>query len=278
MEQPTIGRRGALGVVAAATLLATRGMATPASPADGLRTYMLMRGALDERLVIGCVSGTYYAVIDDALTPLFGVVSATFARYKPRPGGGYAAASVESAYFTDLATGAALTDFANPLTGATVAVPAGGNPAAAIAILPDLTLQVAKLPPGVAFDHRIGAPETRGDDVWLTEVTRTSGKAPGAARAFHYSESTTLHARASDLARPGVRRVPTETAFTNVVSWRPWLQMGDRPGHLMAIGAGTYGASLDTLPLAWLAATRARRPELLADPAAALEPVWRTLA
>ncbi len=239
-----------------------------------LKTYMLMRGALDDRLVIGCVSGLYYGVVDAEITPLFGVVSATFARYRPMASGGYAAVNAEYAFFTDPASGRAMERFRNPYTGETVAVPGGGVAPAKLTILPDLRLQLGQAIPGVQFDHRVGPVETRGDDVWITEVTRTSLARPGQAKPFRYSESTTLHARRSELDAPGAMRVRCETSFTNVVSWRPWLNMGDRPGHLMAIGAGRYGTRIADLPPAWIDATRARHSELLADPAAVLAPLW----
>ena len=45
----------------------------------------------------------------------------------------------------------------------------------------------------------------------------------------------------------------------------------------MAVGAGRYGAEMDELPAEWLVATRAKRPEMIADPAALLAPVWDKL-
>lgn len=52
------------------------------------------------------------------------------------------------------------------------------------------------------------------------------------------------------------------------------MQMGDRPGHLTAIGIGRQNAAMDSLPPAWVEATAAKRPEVLKDPAAILAPLW----
>ncbi|TRW14454.1 DUF1838 family protein [Glacieibacterium frigidum] len=268
-----IGRRGAIGLIgAAASLAATRAPAATGE-ADRLRTYMRMRGALDDRLVIGWIDGRYSGIVDGEPTPLYGVVAATFARHRARPGGGFEAVTWELAFFTDLATGKVLSDFRNPYTGETVTVPAGGQPAAKIAFLPDLSLKIMREMPGFAFDHQVLPFVTSGDDLWITEVTRTAAQIPGQPRPFRYNETTILHARRSDLAGPA-KRVPCQTTFNGVVSWRPWLMMGDRPGHLLGVGAGVYGAKLEALPPAWLAATRERRPELFKDPAAVLEPLW----
>lgn len=273
-----IGRRGAIGLIGSAAALA----AMPAARATGatlgnqskLHTYMLMRGALDDRLVIGCISGRYNGIVDGLPTPLYGVVAATFARYRARPDGGFDAVTYELAYFTDLETGAVLSEFRNPYTGETVKVPAGGQPAARVSFMPDLSMKLGRAIPGLEFDHQVLPFEVRGDDVWITEATRTSAAIPGQPRPFRYSETNIMHARRSELEKPGARRVRTEVTFNGVVNWRPWLAMGDRPGHLLGVGAGTQGTTLEALPPAWLAATSERKPDLLKNPAAALEPLW----
>jgi hypothetical protein len=124
------------------------------------------------------------------------------------------------------------------------------------------------------MEHDVLPAEVRGDDVWITERSRTAMSFPGAARPFRYSESNTFHAKKSDLERRGATRVTSEVSYTNVCSWRPWLGMGDHPGHLTATGIGRQNATMDSLPPAWLEATAAKRPEVLKDPAAILAPVW----
>jgi hypothetical protein len=284
----SVGRRGAIGLIGVGTALASvggssRALAASRKPIDfgdpqqRLKGYMLMRGALDDRLVIGCVSGQYFGVVDGEMTPLFGVVSATFTRFKPRAGGGYDGVSLEVAYFTDPVTGKAMAEYRNPVTGETVAVPPGGLPAAKISILPDLSLKLGREVPGLKLDHSVLPAQVRGDDIWIPELTRTAVTIPGVPQPFRYSEMTTLHARRSELEAVGAKQVTCDTSFTNVVSWRHWLKMGDRPGHMMAIGAGRYGATIETLPPAWIEATRAQRPEIIANPSALLDPLWKTL-
>jgi len=247
-----------------------------ATSAGRARAYMMMRGALDDRLVIGCVSGRYYGVVNAVLTPLFGVSAATFSRYRPIGRGGHEAVTAELAYFTDLETGSVIDRFVNPYTKEIVEVPFVRSAPMRIRILPDLSLELDKPVPGLTVDHHVLVPEARGDDLWITEVTRTSATPPG-GKPFQYSESTTLHARLSDFDRTGAPRVRCETGFTNVVGWRPWLRMGDRPGQMMAVGAGRYGATLSDLPSAWLDATRRHHPDVLARPESVLEPMWSAL-
>jgi hypothetical protein len=265
----------AAGLAGGAGLCAPGAEAAPAAldlatPAGRLRAYMMMRGALDDRLVIGFVEGRYYGVVDAELTPLYGVVAATFARYRARPGGGYAGASYEVAFFTDLATGAALDTFLNPYTGERVDVVNSAFPPSTLAITDDLAITAPTGPPGLTLSDRVIAVQASGSDVWLTEQVSSAFTLPGAAKPVRYSEVTSLHALASDLSAPGAKSAPCQTAYTSIVSWRPWLKMGDHPGHLLGNGVGRYNATFETLPDAWRAAAAQRRPDVLKDPSAPL--------
>ncbi|OYY72568.1 DUF1838 family protein [Sphingomonas sp. 28-63-12] len=283
-----IGRRAAMGLIGCGAAVGSMALAAPsgarvagarrsfnfADPAEQLRAFMMMRGALDDRLVIGGLSGRYFGVVGAQLTPMFGVVSATFTRYRPAPGGGYEAVGAEFAYFTDPVSGVAIGPYRNPYTGETVMVPSGGTPLSRIFIGSDMALRLESKIPGLSFENTVSPPEVRGNDVWFSELTRTSSPVPGKAEAFHYSESTILHARLNELNAFGAKRVRCETNFTNVVSWRPWLKMESHPGHMMAVGVGSYGRAVNELPAAWIAATRVHHPELLVDPASVLAPLW----
>jgi hypothetical protein len=241
------------------------------TPAGRFRAYMLMRGALDGQLVIGFVSGRYYGVVDGEITPLYGVAGATFSRYRLRPDGGYDGVGYELAFFTDLATGVALDEFHNPYTGETVPVPVTALPPGDLIITPGLDVITPKAPPGFAGHDRVVSSQVTGSDVWFTEETTASFTLPGAAKPFHYNEMLTIHGNRGDLEAPGVTHVRATTAYTSVVTWRPWLKMGDRPGHLTAAGAGRYGATMEDLPANWRAAAAKHRPDILENPAALLK-------
>lgn len=244
-----------------------------ASPEGRLRTFIMMRGALDEGLITSWVSARYYGVVEDRMDPLFAVVSAVFSRYR-MVADGFAAVNFELAWFTDPDTGRALETFRNPYTNQDCKVPAGGLPPSQFRFGRDLSFHLGRDVPGLQMEHDVLPFDVRGDDVWVTERSRTAMTFPGAPRPFRYSESNTFHASKSDLERPGATRVTSAVSFTNVCSWRPWMQMGDRPGHLTAIGIGRQNATMDSLPPAWVEATAAKRPEVLQDPAAILAPLW----
>ncbi|WP_310532302.1 DUF1838 family protein [Novosphingobium sp.] len=271
-----IDRRMVLGGLAAGAIAAQVSAAGAAgtSPASRMRTFMLMRGALDERLISSWMSANYYGVVDDRMEPLFDVVAAVFARYRRLPDGSFEGVSGELAWFVDKDTGKAMDTYRNPYTGETVDVPSGGLTPSKILFMPDLSMRLSRSVPGMEFAHEVIGPVSRGNDVWLTERSRSSFKVPGQARPMRYSESNIFKAKRSAIEAKGATRVTSDVAFTNVVSWRPWLKMGDHPGHLTATGAGQHTSSLDMFPPEWIAATRARRPEVLKDPASMLAPLW----
>lgn len=280
-----IDRRNVLtGLSVTGSLLATPLAARPTTTKGGglldvtsaegrFRNFIMMRGALDEGLITSWVSARYYGVVEDRMDPLFAVVSAVWSRYR-QVADGFEAVNFELAWFTDPLTGKALETWDNPYTGKTCKVPTGGMPPSKIRFGRDLSFHIAREIPGLQMEHDVLPFDVRGDDVWVTERSRTALAFPGAAKPFRYSESNTFHARRHDLTRAGATRVTSEVSFTNVCSWRPWMEMGDRPGHLTATGIGRQNASPDSLPPAFVAATRERRPEMLTNPGAILQPLW----
>lgn len=269
---------GALACVATDTALARQGdggVPLDIGTAEGrLRTFMMLRGALDERLTMSWVSARYYGVVEDRMDPLFAVVSAVFSRSRQLSDGRFEAVNAEIAWFADPVTGAALDTYRNPYTGEDVQVPQGGYAPSKVRFGPELELQLEKDIPGLTMEHEVLPFDLRGDDLWVTERTRTAMQVPGVAKPFRYSESNTYHASCAAMEAPGATRVPVSVSFTNVCSWRPWMNMGDRPGHLTATGVGAHNADWAQMPPAWIAATRARRPEVLEDPAELLAPLW----
>jgi hypothetical protein len=47
------------------------------------------------------------------------------------------------------------------------------------------------------------------------------------------------------------------------------------PGHLTAVGSGRLGVAMSDLPERWTKATQKKWPQVLENPAALLDPVWK---
>ncbi len=243
-------------------------------PARRLRAYMLMRGALTDRLNMNWTIGQYYGVVDDKATPVFGVVSGVFSHSRPDGKGGYHLAVAEIAFFTDPATGAAMTEFANPFTGQTVAVKNSGHAPNILQVAPDLSFSLKSAPPGLAMTHNVLPLRVVGDDLFLVEQLDTAASIPG-MRPFRYADTTHFQAPLAALDDPATTQVSALVSYTNVTSWRPWMQMpAGSPGHLSCSGVGRTNVALEAMPQSWLDGMAAQHPQYLDNPASILETVW----
>jgi hypothetical protein len=271
----TLGRRLFLGLGTVAGLSAAVPLGTTDSGAS-LRRFIKMRGALDGRLVIGCVTGRYDGVVDGQVTPLFGVVSAVFSLYRSR-GDGFDVASLEQAYYTDLQTGQVLDRLKNPYTDEFVAVPVYSESPSLVFVGPDLVFHSPKpTGPGVHVAHMARGPETIGDDLVFVEQVSVTVDGSKGGLPFTYRDNTVLRAPRRAVDRQDSQSTPSETTFDAVVSWRPWLNMGARPGHMEALGYGGFGVSPASLPPTWVSATERARPSLLKNPERLVETAWRS--
>ncbi|WP_199554236.1 DUF1838 family protein [Sandaracinobacteroides hominis] len=259
--------------LARADMADAKAVAGPATMEQQLRAYILMRGALDDRVVTGWAHARYFGMVDAEATPLFDVYSATFTRYRPAAAGGFEAVGAEFAFFTD-SEGKVLDTFRNPYTGERVTIPVGGLPPSKLIIQPNLKFKLGRDVPGLEFDHHIEPAVVRGNDIWFNEVTHVVQPAPPGGKAFRYNEVLTMHAPLDAVMKRGALAVQSEVSFTIACSWRPWLKLGDKPGHMMCVGIGRMNGSPDSLPPEWVAGMKAKRPKELADPKAVLAPVW----
>lgn len=253
----------ALGLAAPSFNLGNRG--------DFLTACMKMRGSIDDRLCIGWVIGTRYAVVEHKAIPMMGLIAATFARGRKISDEAYEVRSIEVAYFTDLQDRKLIETWQNPVTGKTVEVPQTRmGPARLIVTADGLDIEVpAGEARGLELNHHFNPAIVRGDDVWVTEVIGVDGARPGQKR-FVYNEMSTYHARLSDLADPGQATVATNVDFHGLVTFRPWMGFGDTPGHTTARGSGTRAARIEDLPPYYLELTEKYHPDVLDDPLAVL--------
>jgi hypothetical protein len=269
------GRRGFIGSGLAAGVSLAAPMAGAAPSVEVSKTtlddFIKMRGSLDNRMVIGSVVGQYNGVVDGETRPLFGVVSAVFSRYKEQDGG-YGIVEFEEAYYTDLATGKVLTHLKNPYTNETVAVPTYDGPTDKVLVTRNLQFHTDSKPtPGVHVAHFAEGPDLAGDDIVFVERVSVSVAAAAGKPGFKYVDHTTLRSKRSNVSQSAIKMAGSQTHFEATCSWRPWLNMGDHPGHMTASGSGGFGVKFADLPASWLDATAALKPDLLKHPESRLE-------
>jgi hypothetical protein len=275
-----INRRGMLqmlgGLSLGATAIPTFGAGELQfdNPPDFLTAITKMRGSTDDRLVMGWVIGTRYAVVRNKATPMMGILAATFSRYRRINPTTYEARALEIAYFTDLRTGKLLETWQNPFTGKTVEVPLTRmGPARLLMTADGLQVETTGEASGMALHHSFRPAVIQGDFVWITEEINVEGSRPGTdSKPFVYNEMSTYQSRLSDLENPELATVPTNIQFHGLVTYRPWMGFGDTPGHTTSQGAGLRVGRVEDLPPYYLELTERLHPGVLDDPLAALEP------
>jgi len=237
---------------------------------DRLTAIAKMRAATDERLTMGYVIGTRYAVPEHKAIPMMGILAATFSQSRRLDADSFESRALEVAFFTDLETGSLLETWKNPVTGTVVQVPRTRmGPSRTVLTADGLTVaNPSGEATGLEIQHRFLPPVVVGDDVWITEDIRVNG--PPGPRPFVYNELSTYHASRAQLDDPAVAAAATRVDYQSLITYRPWMGFGDTPGHTIARGAGARVSRMEQLPAAYLDLLRRHHPDVYADPLAAL--------
>ena len=251
---------------------------------DLLRALIKMRGSLDSELVIGWLRARRFAVSQGRVEPLCGFVAATFNRFREISDDLFSVSTLEITHYTDFETGELLDKLVMPFTGREIDVPAYrfGPATARFAVRLDEkddfapaagTTEGSFSPAGsVLMTKSIDPGYVRNGELFLRHeehgrVYPTDSKIP----TMFYKESTIWSAPLNKVLDIDTRNVDARVAYSAMTSWRPWMNMGDLPGHTASNGFGGKARSLTDLPDDFLRYTRQRQPDVLEDPEAILD-------
>ncbi len=278
MVSSTFSRRSALGSALAVGFVGTADAKTaPFDFSDKknlLSSVVKMRGATDERVCMGYVIGTRYALVDGTATPLFGLIAGTFSQCKKVDDESYECRAFEIAYMTDLSTGNLLETWTNPFTSKTVNVPQTRTLMGKVIIKASGLMPVnSPMFAALEFNHQFRPAVTNGSDVWITEETRIRNKpgSPATAPRFRYNENTTYHAKRKDLANPTLATVPTSISYQSLINFSPWMGMDGVEGMNLGRGNGFRVADQKELPPYYLQLGEKYHADVLHDPLGAIE-------
>ena len=250
---------------------------------DLLRALVKMRGSLDSELVIGWLRAKRFSISQGRIEPLCGLISAAFSRFRQVSDHLFEAVVLEVTHYTDFETWELLDRLVIPFTGREVEVPAFrfGPTTTRFAVSLDErdefepqagTTQEAFSPAAsVRMTKSIHREYVRGDTLLLRheEHGRVRPNDSDIPNLF-YKESTIWSAPLNEVLDPDVKQVDSLVNYSAMTSWRPWMHMGDVPGHTASNGHGARARSLEDLPDDFLAHTRRLHPDVVADPQAAL--------
>jgi hypothetical protein len=85
------------------------------------------------------------------------------------------------------------------------------------------------------------------------------------------NDISTISGPARAALDPSVTWVDAKLQSSDITGWPRWMKMGDRPGGVTLRGVGGKVRRFADMPADWLSMLRAVRPDIAADPVAALE-------
>ena len=250
---------------------------------DLLRALVKMRGSLDSELVIGWLRAKRFSISQGRIEPLCGLISAVFSRFRQVSDDLFEAVVLEITHYTDFETWELLDTLVMPFTNREVEVPA-------FRFGPTTTRYAVRLDEREEFEPQEGTTQeafSPAAAVRMTKSIHPEYVREGTLLLRHeehgrvkptdsdipnmfYKESTIWSAPLDDVLDPNLTRVDALVNYSAMTSWRPWMHMGEVPGHTSSNGHGARARSIEELPDDFLTYTRRLHPDVVEDPEAAL--------
>lgn len=215
-------------------------------PENNLRALVRMTASLGERDVPWWYDGTILGVVPgEHPRPLVKFQGMELYWMRHLPDGAYELIGNTLTFFHDVETGAPLSEFKNPYTGAinqvVPAVQGGGAGRGFNYSVKGIrfTRMLEQLPEEpLILDWTFAR-----DMVWLHNWTRYP---PGMSPPRWQQQ--TMFASQKDFLNTRLDSVPVVFGSTVHMPWLKWMDMGDRPGHIVWHAGGAKLRSIDELP------------------------------
>lgn len=262
---------GLAGLVAATEALprvagsVPRGLPDLTVPENNLRFLVRMTASLKPRDVPWWYDGTIYGVVaGESPRPLLKFEGMELYWMQPLPGGGYELTGNTVTFFRDLDTGAMLDRFLNPYTGKENAVPAavqGGGPGRGFNYSVK-GIRATKFLGQIPEKPLILDWSFVRDMAWLQNTTAYPPGLPPPRL-----QRQTMFAPLSQFLDERLDSIPAVFSSTVLMPWLKWMEMGERPGHLLWHASGAKLESLAGLPEEYRRRAEKEYPQLMtADP------------
>jgi len=265
---------GLIGLVAATDALPRVGGQPPRRtpdltvPENNLRALVRMTASLRERDVPWWYDGTIYGVAPgENPRPLVRFEGMELYWMRHLDGGAYELIGNTVTFFRDLDGGDMIERFRNPYTGAENAVPAavqGGGPGRGF------NYSVRGVRASRFLDQLPEKPlvldwSFARDMVWLHNTTAYPPGLPPPRL-----QRQTMFAPLKDFRNERRDSLPAVFSSTVFMPWLKWMDMGERPGHLVWHASGAKLEDIGQLPAEYRRRAESEYPELLsADPSRA---------
>lgn len=245
-----------------------------------LHYFIKLRSSLDDRVTMGWVDAVNYAFVDGVTYPMYRLLSTTIRQMRKVNDSLYKSVSLEVAMYMDIETGELLDKLTMPITGNVVDVPLyrAGPSHMDMTVRAEDTREFTmgqETVDGDSFFAKgqvesqrfMSLPQRRGDDFYIRQDISARVFPPGGtAPSFFYREWTINQGSWSALSDPSVISAPVDVAYIANTAFRPWMQMGDTPGHTVQNGRGGKAETPDELPVELHRLVKLHHPDLIEDP------------
>jgi len=270
----SISRRSGLGLSLGALVMpgSARAAAPFETPAEILRAFIRLRGALDERVVYWWLDDVRSAIVGTKVYPLFRARVGTFLKVRQLEPDAYAVTFLETSYYVDLKTDQLLTGLKNPVTGAEMEI-------SSVVLGPSTSIMRAsgeeaprRARGGTVTSRSTHGPVTVvGDDVLITEDRFSRIDFPDPATPpYNTSELNVYRGLLTELEDPTAPYVRAWVSYQSVSAFQPRHKMDGVDGHISARAVGAKVPSLEAMPAAWRVIADRQNPDILVDIARAL--------
>ena len=205
---------------------------------------------------------------DKPAVPLFTMMNYSVSRWEPREDGRFAGKNYEVGVYTEFDTDTPITSWVNPITGEEREVWEFVAGPFNVVIGPD----GIETGPGATVKPESMTMELIGDHIFVPSQSSFSFPSPlkpdkwpkeSPGDTFFWDSFFTFSARIEDVLNPDIHSVRSQAQFQNLVSWHPWLGMGQLPGRTFGRAFGGKIDGPEALPPNVLAAIEKYTPEIL---------------
>lgn len=258
------------------TVSAQEGLSQPKLDDPKTRAHVLakIKGSVtNETVYTFCRLHLYLWLNNGNLQPMLTMQNLAAAIWRPLANGHYAAQLREVGVYTRFDSDEVLDTWVNPVTGDERVVWQFASGPLDIEIGPDgietgpeATLKPKEMRLDVIGDKILAPtqssfafpnPFNAANPAMASKWPKEAGDA-----MFYWDSHYFFAAQLADVLNPEVSSAPSVVQFQNLVSFHPWLGMGQTPGRTWGKGLGTKLKSLDDLPAAARAAFERKTPEI----------------
>jgi len=236
-------------------------------PRNAFNAYVKLLGSLKNATVYTSFQGTLSGVLpDQAPQAICRYQGLARSDWKTNPDGSFTKRSFDIGFFGDLETGEVVEEIVNPLSGETVQpfhFKYGGGPAQNIDM-------------DVLSDIRWNE---IGENIWLSEAGGGAFPHPmdmrkwpreSSGKELYYRSETDYVTNRSQLSDNRVFSADQTLFWSSLLSWEPWLLMGQTPGFTMWRGVGVKLKRSNQIPKSMQSFIANVQPNYLDEP-----PPWK---